>query len=1253
MSLPVDSIHFLSFPFITNLYDNRSLGSDKKPLVGSNKIDMKDLLRGTSAAAAFSFASHPASSPTSEERNMSSKSFAAKMIVDSPRPDIINADEDDDFESSILTVKDRFQLGREVLDGPLEATAAYKVPFREYIFSRPGENKIDVGRMKARLTVLDSADAKPTLHNFFSLVRPELKRKKFVVRVYITQGSNFRPSGTDDITMKPKKPKPFLEVSLGANNVAVDRGSGAVVTLEDSCANQPNSKFGAGYNVDFYKYFEIITTLPGSGSGGVSTLEVSAWNEEDGQTDSRLIGSTSVDLLDRFHSESWNDLGKEHRVELDRDSEDAAKINNVDGGVNYDMLDDIAVSFRANHQAARISGEAEGTHCDECNAKYSEKMGGYHCYCAHIKWIRRVHQRLDPKPAELRQLKVPTSHLPRGCLRMWVDIIPQSEAKQFPPSYYLKNNHVKTLFLKLRDGRKFKNFDEQDLMDDIDQLTGINKAAVFFGTTSGNSMLRQCIEFNNEKLLRYYLRLHPLAAFVRVRNGGDEGGTIGDNSDDDDDDEYDDDDDDDDDDDGDNDDGDGGDGGEEDEEDEEEKEEEPEVIVIPQGGYAPDHVVRSPPMTPDTRRKFLQRKASKKGGLGGGRKTYLESMDCFDFAISQEKFQIIQVMLDEISKPLILKTKFLPEPLTRHLKCLMRHEYHELVAAVIKSLPLVCKEKEDDPDTVVLSTALPDLGTLSFLTQLTDNAATDIFDCDTMAMVVERLWEDHISSAFKREFMIFCTFCAMWIVFCEFYSHSVDFQTADWAWASDWQENSNTTAWVLFFALGTLNTFFVRKEFRQAKKQAEQREGLNFNGDGEDADLDHLGAWIPVLRPAGILDGGAGMLGRGAGLIVDGPAILGRGAGLIADTGAGMLDRGAGLIGSPRSGTPDRGEGLIGDRGAGPDKNPKEGKKGKKGKHESARAAMVTMDAENNFLKKYLGLHLPISAYTSSYFSDTYNRVDFLNIILVYSSLLIIKFKITSPATESGIASFATLTLTYKTMSYMRGFSETGWLSKVLNQNIIDMKAFSIIIIILICGFTVVFRLLMNKLPNGGCDPVAISDDAVEAIEWDCAKAPYQDFGRSMFNVFLMSVLGDFDAGAFDDVEHANLSKVFFTIMMVGITVVALNAIIALLGDSYASVKENKNANMRSERANLILEHLLVMPRSKRKDIEKKTRTPEKEMSKKEYLGLTRERDDRIFESDVDDIGQGVDDVKDEVKMLREGMAEMRVVVDKLLADRA
>ena len=77
-----------------------------------------------------------------------------------------------------------------------------------------------------------------------------------------------------------------------------------------------------------------------------------------------------------------------------------------------------------------------------------------------------------------------------------------------------------------------------------------------------------------------------------------------------------------------------------------------------------------------------------------------------------------------------------------------------------------------------------------------------------------------------------------------------------------------------------------------------------------------------------------------------------------------------------------------------------------------------------------------------------------------------------------------------------------------------------------------------------------------------------------------MTILGDFDTTIFEEVDFGAkaISYLMFVIAMVLIQIVALNALIALLGDSYSDVDSSKQSVQRKERATLIVEHLLLTP---------------------------------------------------------------------------
>jgi hypothetical protein len=56
------------------------------------------------------------------------------------------------------------------------------------------------------------------------------------------------------------------------------------------------------------------------------------------------------------------------------------------------------------------------------------------------------------------------------------------------------------------------------------------------------------------------------------------------------------------------------------------------------------------------------------------------------------------------------------------------------------------------------------------------------------------------------------------------------------------------------------------------------------------------------------------------------------------------------------------------------------------------------------------------------------------------------------------------------------------------------------------------------------------------------------------------------------------------------VTVIVLNVLIALLGDSYSRIQENSTANKNMERVKLIVEYLSLLSSSTRERIEAKTR---------------------------------------------------------------
>lgn len=155
-------------------------------------------------------------------------------------------------------------------------------------------------------------------------------------------------------------------------------------------------------------------------------------------------------------------------------------------------------------------------------------------------------------------------------------------------------------------------------------------------------------------------------------------------------------------------------------------------------------------------------------------------------------------------------------------------------------------------------------------------------------------------------------------------------------------------------------------------------------------------------------------------------------------------------------------------------------------------------------------------------------------------------------------------------------------------------------------GFALTFRVLFGNI-EGIC------------IDEQCTVDPFGSYARSLMSTFELTVLGQYDPAILTQSQYRILSGIFFVLAVMCVLVVALNALIAVLSDSYARVQERAVANRRRERAEvslytvrllamaeptepfspnslsdysrqLIFQYLCMLPKSQRKKIEEKTR---------------------------------------------------------------
>lgn len=179
-----------------------------------------------------------------------------------------------------------YMAGRRVYGSGLE-DVFLTTPFETYNivrgqrvggYSKSKDTTHVCGVMKGIVRVISSPDEAPPI-DVAALKTP----RQFVVRVYALAGTNLTPhdaGGTSD---------PYIVLRLG-NQVVSGRADYVSKTV----------------NPEFYRVYEIKATLPGQ-----SRLSVECWDMDLVSSDD-LIGSTTVDLEDRWFEPSWQALGKEH-----------------------------------------------------------------------------------------------------------------------------------------------------------------------------------------------------------------------------------------------------------------------------------------------------------------------------------------------------------------------------------------------------------------------------------------------------------------------------------------------------------------------------------------------------------------------------------------------------------------------------------------------------------------------------------------------------------------------------------------------------------------------------------------------------------------------------------------------------------------------------------------------------------------------------------------------------------------------------
>jgi hypothetical protein len=131
---------------------------------------------------------------------------------------------------------------------------------------------------------------------------------------------------------------------------------------------------------------------------------------------------------------------------------------------------------------------------------------------------------------------------------------------------------------------------------------------------------------------------------------------------------------------------------------------------------------------------------------------------------------------------------------------------------------------------------------------------------------------------------------------------------------------------------------------------------------------------------------------------------------------------------------------------------------------------------------------------------------------------------------------------------FLQAFSSTGPLVRMVFQIIVDMRYFMLILLVAVLASASSFYALLHH-----ARPLHSGDD--DDDDNGSSPSPFRGAGQTLFFMFKMLLLGDFDTNLFLLGDYVALLQVLFVSSMMLTLIILLNLLIALMSDSYERIQ--------------------------------------------------------------------------------------------------
>jgi hypothetical protein len=138
---------------------------------------------------------------------------------------------------------------------------------------------------------------------------------------------------------------------------------------------------------------------------------------------------------------------------------------------------------------------------------------------------------------------------------------------------------------------------------------------------------------------------------------------------------------------------------------------------------------------------------------------------------------------------------------------------------------------------------------------------------------------------------------------------------------------------------------------------------------------------------------------------------------------------------------------------------------------------------------------------------------------------------------------------------FLQAFSATGPLVRMVFQIIVDMRHFMAILGVAVLASASSFYALLHHSTRHAYAHAHSADYDDDDSNGSGSNNPFRGAGQTLFFMFKMLLLGDFDTNLFLLGEYVALLQVLFVSSMMLTLIILLNLLIALMSDSYERIQ--------------------------------------------------------------------------------------------------